>query len=77
MNTHTCYDLMSTFACAPVQILRCIRIAATKVEELTKWLREALDAHEVARIQRRVRRHSNTAAPASAAAAAARPVAVQ
>ena len=28
-------------------MLRCIRIAASKVEELTQKLREALDAHEV------------------------------
>lgn len=39
-------------------MLRCIRIAASKVEELTQKLREALDAHEVARIQRRIRRHT-------------------
>jgi hypothetical protein len=29
------------------QMLRCIRIAASKVEDLSKWLREQLDRHEV------------------------------
>ncbi len=48
-----------------VQILRCIRIATAKVEELTAALREALDAQEVARIARRVQRHA--APPATAA----------
>lgn len=55
-------------------ILRCVRIAASQVEELTSGLRAALDAHEVARIARRVRRHG--AKPASPAPAA-QPVAVQ
>ncbi len=47
----------SVFFCF-MQILRCVRIAISKVEELTAAVREALDAQEVSRIARRVRRHA-------------------
>ena len=47
-----------TAAGISLQIMRCIRIAVTKVEELTKGLRQALDTQDVARIARRVRRHT-------------------
>lgn len=46
------------------QIMRCIRIAASKVQELTAALRAALDARDVARIASRVRRHATAPAPA-------------
>ncbi|KAL4427701.1 hypothetical protein ABPG75_001790 [Micractinium tetrahymenae] len=52
------------------QLMRCVRLAATKVEELTAALRKALDAHAVARVQARVRRQPGAAAAAGAAGAA-------
>lgn len=54
----------------PPQLMRCIRLATQKVEELTSLIRKALEAHEVARVQARVRRHAGGAGPAAAAAAA-------
>jgi exosome complex RNA-binding protein Rrp42 (RNase PH superfamily) len=41
----------------PAQVMQCTRIAATKVKDLTAALRKALEAHEVARVAARVRRH--------------------
>ncbi|GIL51695.1 hypothetical protein Vafri_7633, partial [Volvox africanus] len=41
----------------PEQFERCVRLAADKVELLTKELKAALEQHEVARVQARVRRH--------------------
>ncbi|KAG7666787.1 hypothetical protein Ndes2437A_g08482 [Nannochloris sp. 'desiccata'] len=41
----------------PAQVMQCTRIAATKVKDLTAQLRTALEAHEVARVAARVRRH--------------------
>ena len=41
----------------PAQVMQCMRIAATKVKDLTAQLRKALEAHEVARVAARVRRH--------------------
>ncbi|GAB4822397.1 hypothetical protein N2152v2_009443 [Parachlorella kessleri] len=43
------------------EIMRCIRVAGQKVEDLTNKLKKALEAHAVARVQARVRRR---AAPA-------------
>ncbi|GIL92483.1 hypothetical protein Vretimale_19344 [Volvox reticuliferus] len=41
----------------PEQFMRCVRLAADKTELLTKELKAALEQHEVARVQARVRRH--------------------
>jgi exosome complex RNA-binding protein Rrp42 (RNase PH superfamily) len=41
---------------SPAQTLRCVRVAAAKAKELAATLRQALDAHEVARVAARVRR---------------------
>jgi exosome complex RNA-binding protein Rrp42 (RNase PH superfamily) len=43
----------------PAQVMQCTRIAATKVKDLTSQLRTALEAHEVARVAARVRRHQS------------------
>ncbi len=58
------------------QLMRCVRLAATKVEELTAALRKALEAHAVARVAARVRRQPGAAPPAGAAGAPARGVTV-
>ena len=49
------------------QVMRCVRIATARVEELTAQLRAALKGHEVARLAARVRRHGGAtgATPAS------------
>jgi hypothetical protein len=38
-----------------LKVMRCIRIAATKVDELTACLRKALEQYELQRVQSRVR----------------------
>lgn len=52
----------------PAQILQCMRIAATKAKDLTAQLRKALEAHEVARVAARVRRHQGGGGEIPAAA---------
>eukprot|EP00798_Chlamydomonas_sp_ICE-L_P023908 gene23908-9476_t len=47
------------------QFLRCVRLACTKVEELVSQLKKALEQHEVARVQARVRRHKQDASISS------------
>lgn len=49
---------------SPSQIMRCMRLAHRKVTELTEQLRKALDAHEIARVQSRIRRKPGAGAPA-------------
>ena len=51
------------------QLMRCIRLAAQKVEEQTAALRKALAAHDVARVQARVRRQPGAAVPGEGAPA--------
>ncbi|KAI7842022.1 hypothetical protein COHA_004223 [Chlorella ohadii] len=51
----------------PPQLMRCVRMATQKVEELTGLIRKALEAHEVARVQARIRRQPGAAGPAAAA----------
>ncbi|KAL4856888.1 Exosome complex component RRP45B [Chlorella vulgaris] len=60
----------------PPQLLRCIRLATQKVEERTGEIRRALAAHDVARVQARVRRHPGLKAPAPSTAANGRGVTV-
>ncbi|KAG1674614.1 hypothetical protein FOA52_001863 [Chlamydomonas sp. UWO 241] len=40
------------------QLFRCVRLAATKAHELVAQLKSALEAHSVARVRARVRRHT-------------------
>lgn len=47
---------------------RCVRLAAARSPELAAILQEALQKHELARVQARVRRHTGAAAAAAAAA---------
>ncbi|KAI3429482.1 hypothetical protein D9Q98_005573 [Chlorella vulgaris] len=60
----------------PPQLLRCIRLATQKVEERTGEIRKALAAHDVARVQARVRRHPGLTAPVLSTAANGRGVTV-
>lgn len=52
----------------PNNAARCVRLAAARSPQLATTLQEALQKHELARVQARVRRHTGTAAAAAAAA---------
>ncbi|KAG2442728.1 hypothetical protein HXX76_002810 [Chlamydomonas incerta] len=42
---------------SPEQFMRCVRLAGRQAEEVVAGLKKALEGHEVARVQARVRRH--------------------
>ncbi|GLI69262.1 hypothetical protein VaNZ11_013844, partial [Volvox africanus] len=52
-----CVHKANGIGLTPEQFTRCVRLAADKAELLTKELKAALEQHEVARVQARVRRH--------------------
>ncbi|GAX79778.1 hypothetical protein CEUSTIGMA_g7218.t1 [Chlamydomonas eustigma] len=49
------------------QLFRCVRLASARADEVVALLKSALDQHEVARVQARVRRHRESAANTSPA----------
>lgn len=44
------------------EIMRCLRIASSKVADITALLKKAAETHEVERAQRRIKRHRNISA---------------
>ena len=55
-----------TDTCIVVQIMRLIRVAERKVKELSEMLQASLKAHDVERVQARIRRHNLTPAVSQA-----------